>query len=304
MRALGRDFLLLHWSLSCFYQRRPQVAQKDWEPYWFVPVFCFSSAAGSSACSLSSLALTQVEIIRSFTAKQPDELSLQVADVVLIYQRVSDGECRCSHAWSRVQGVKNPGGCFLLFMCIFHLPLAFLMCTSLSSFYTSWLLHVFEKGCSRVVCYSKGTMTSFPSFPVTYSHLRTVIFPAAPTQSALHPSSAQTHRLSHLLTSEPLTMSFILPCSHPLCSTSLSTSHHLWYPTAFLVGAEHSEKHPDTCCFMRTLFFSAGWYEGERLRDGERGWFPMECAKEITCQATIDKNVERMGRLLGLETNV
>ncbi|KAI6054970.1 rho guanine nucleotide exchange factor 26 [Marmota monax] len=47
-----------------------------------------------------------------------------------------------------------------------------------------------------------------------------------------------------------------------------------------------------------------GWYEGERLRDGERGWFPMECAKEITCQTTIDKNVERMGRLLGLETNV
>ncbi|XP_014458254.2 rho guanine nucleotide exchange factor 26 [Alligator mississippiensis] len=47
-----------------------------------------------------------------------------------------------------------------------------------------------------------------------------------------------------------------------------------------------------------------GWYEGERLRDGERGWFPMECAKEITCQATIDKNMERMGRLLGIETNV
>ncbi|KFO27908.1 rho guanine nucleotide exchange factor 26 [Fukomys damarensis] len=47
-----------------------------------------------------------------------------------------------------------------------------------------------------------------------------------------------------------------------------------------------------------------GWYEGQRLRDGEKGWFPMECAKEITCQATIDKNVERMGRLLGLETNV
>ncbi|NXF32511.1 ARHGQ factor, partial [Nyctibius bracteatus] len=47
-----------------------------------------------------------------------------------------------------------------------------------------------------------------------------------------------------------------------------------------------------------------GWYEGERLRDGERGWFPLECAKEITCRATIDKNMERMGRLLGLETNV
>ncbi|KAM8953945.1 rho guanine nucleotide exchange factor 26 [Pelodytes ibericus] len=47
-----------------------------------------------------------------------------------------------------------------------------------------------------------------------------------------------------------------------------------------------------------------GWYEGERLRDGEKGWFPMECAKEITCRATIEKNMERMGRLLALETNV
>ena len=51
--------------------------------------FCSSAR---SVCSLSSTALTQVEIIRSFTAKQPDELSLQVADVVLIYQRVGDGE--------------------------------------------------------------------------------------------------------------------------------------------------------------------------------------------------------------------
>lgn len=83
-------------------------------------------------------------------------------------------------------------------------------------------------------------------------------------------------------------------------------------PPSVICGTQHPsllepstvEIHPDTRCFMRTLFFSAGWYEGERLRDGERGWFPMECAKEITCQATIDKNVERMGRLLGLETNV
>ncbi|KAL9845200.1 rho guanine nucleotide exchange factor 26 isoform 2-T2 [Geothlypis trichas] len=47
-----------------------------------------------------------------------------------------------------------------------------------------------------------------------------------------------------------------------------------------------------------------GWCEGERLRDGQRGWFPSECAREITCRATLDRNVERMGRLLGLETNV
>ncbi|XP_053356022.1 rho guanine nucleotide exchange factor 26-like [Clarias gariepinus] len=47
-----------------------------------------------------------------------------------------------------------------------------------------------------------------------------------------------------------------------------------------------------------------GWYEGERLRDGERGWFLAECAQPITCQATIEKNMQRMNRLQGLETNV
>ncbi|XP_057694840.1 rho guanine nucleotide exchange factor 26-like [Corythoichthys intestinalis] len=47
-----------------------------------------------------------------------------------------------------------------------------------------------------------------------------------------------------------------------------------------------------------------GWYEGERLRDGERGWFLAECAEPITCQATIERNVQRMDRLQGLETNV
>lgn len=33
----------------------------------------------------------QVEVIRTYTAKQPDELSLQVADVVLVSQTVDDG---------------------------------------------------------------------------------------------------------------------------------------------------------------------------------------------------------------------
>ncbi|XP_028274624.1 rho guanine nucleotide exchange factor 26-like isoform X2 [Parambassis ranga] len=47
-----------------------------------------------------------------------------------------------------------------------------------------------------------------------------------------------------------------------------------------------------------------GWYEGERLRDGERGWFLAECAEPITCQATIERNMQRLDRLQGLETNV
>ncbi|TNN80288.1 Rho guanine nucleotide exchange factor 26 [Liparis tanakae] len=46
------------------------------------------------------------------------------------------------------------------------------------------------------------------------------------------------------------------------------------------------------------------WYEGERLRDGERGWFLAECAEPITCRATVQRNMQRMDRLQGLETNV
>lgn len=37
----------------------------------------------------------QVEVIRTYTAKQPDELSLQVADVVLVSQTVEDGMIMC-----------------------------------------------------------------------------------------------------------------------------------------------------------------------------------------------------------------
>ncbi|XP_028663272.1 rho guanine nucleotide exchange factor 16 [Erpetoichthys calabaricus] len=40
-----------------------------------------------------------------------------------------------------------------------------------------------------------------------------------------------------------------------------------------------------------------GWYQGERLRDGERGWFPDSCAKEITNRVAVERNVRRMERL-------
>ena len=53
---------------------------------------CMAVPAALSVVAFPVAALTQVEVVRSFTAKQPDELSLQVADVVLIYQRVGDGE--------------------------------------------------------------------------------------------------------------------------------------------------------------------------------------------------------------------
>uniref|UniRef100_A0A8D0L8V9 Rho guanine nucleotide exchange factor 16 n=1 Tax=Sphenodon punctatus TaxID=8508 RepID=A0A8D0L8V9_SPHPU len=46
-----------------------------------------------------------------------------------------------------------------------------------------------------------------------------------------------------------------------------------------------------------------GWYLGERLRDGERGWFPQSCAQEITNRNTVARNVQRMERLR-IETDV
>ncbi|XP_057895399.1 rho guanine nucleotide exchange factor 16 [Melospiza georgiana] len=46
-----------------------------------------------------------------------------------------------------------------------------------------------------------------------------------------------------------------------------------------------------------------GWCWGERLRDGERGWFPQACARPITSREAAEGNVRRMERLR-IETNV
>uniref|UniRef100_A0A8C5WXX1 Rho guanine nucleotide exchange factor 16 n=1 Tax=Laticauda laticaudata TaxID=8630 RepID=A0A8C5WXX1_LATLA len=46
-----------------------------------------------------------------------------------------------------------------------------------------------------------------------------------------------------------------------------------------------------------------GWYLGERLRDGEKGWFPQACAQEITNRYAVERNVQRMERLR-IETDV
>ncbi|KAM7404483.1 hypothetical protein PAMP_011827 [Pampus punctatissimus] len=45
------------------------------------------------------------------------------------------------------------------------------------------------------------------------------------------------------------------------------------------------------------------WCFGERMRDGERGWFPASCATEITNPTAMENNMQRMKRLRK-ETNV
>lgn len=48
---------------------------------------------------------------------------------------------------------------------------------------------------------------------------------------------------------------------------------------------------------------SPGWLYGERLRDGEAGWFPEDHARSITNRVAVEGNVRRMQRLR-VETDV
>lgn len=48
---------------------------------------------------------------------------------------------------------------------------------------------------------------------------------------------------------------------------------------------------------------ASGWLYGERLRDGETGWFPEDFARSITSRMAVEGNVRRMERLR-VETDV
>lgn len=54
---------------------------------------------------------------------------------------------------------------------------------------------------------------------------------------------------------------------------------------------------------QNTLLLPSGWYLGERLRDGEKGWFPQSCAQQITDRSAVERNVRRLERLR-IETDV
>lgn len=51
-------------------------------------------------------------------------------------------------------------------------------------------------------------------------------------------------------------------------------------------------------CTYRTInCVVVGWCHGERMRDGERGWFPANCATQITNRTAMENNIQRMERL-------
>ena len=43
-----------------------------------------------------------------------------------------------------------------------------------------------------------------------------------------------------------------------------------------------------------------GWYQGERIRDGERGWFPANYTSEVESAHVRARNLKQRYRLLAL----
>ena len=52
-----------------------------------------------------------------------------------------------------------------------------------------------------------------------------------------------------------------------------------------------------TCCYTNVSFIT-GWYEGERMRDSERGWFPKEHVVEIVNSHVRARNLRMKYRLM------
>lgn len=77
----------------------------------------------------------------------------------------------------------------------------------------------------------------------------------------------------------------------------VSSNHHP-HPKA-LESRGRDEKAPS----LISSCLHSGWLYGERLRDGETGWFPESFAHCITSRVAVEGNVRRMERLR-VETDV
>lgn len=47
-----------------------------------------------------------------------------------------------------------------------------------------------------------------------------------------------------------------------------------------------------------------GWYHGEKLLDGEQGWFPANHTKEVASEHVRARNLKQRHRLLALSSSV
>uniref|UniRef100_A0A8C9VHD6 Rho guanine nucleotide exchange factor (GEF) 16 n=1 Tax=Scleropages formosus TaxID=113540 RepID=A0A8C9VHD6_SCLFO len=92
-------------------------------------------------------------------------------------------------------------------------------------------------------------------------------------------------------------------------ATQLHTAAPLWWwvVAKLVVIKAYIPKQPDELGLQQAelviiLQREEGWLYGERMRDGEQGWFPASCATEITDLTAVAGNMRRMQRLR--ETNV
>ena len=59
------------------------------------------------------------------------------------------------------------------------------------------------------------------------------------------------------------------------------------------------DRFPHAAAHLMKFFLSfTGWYEGERMRDSERGWFPKEYVSEIVNSHVRARNLRMKYRLL------
>lgn len=65
-----------------------------------------------------------------------------------------------------------------------------------------------------------------------------------------------------------------------------------FYDTVLLLS---KNSFPEINCVSISI---AGWYEGERIRDGERGWFPVNCTVEIVNSHVRARNLRLRYRLI------
>lgn len=55
---------------------------------------------------------------------------------------------------------------------------------------------------------------------------------------------------------------------------------------------------PPPLLLLLSYFFSAGWYEGIRLSDGQKGWFPVGNVIEITNEHVRRRNLRERYRVM------
>lgn len=145
----------------------------------------------------------QVEVIRTYTAKQPDELSLQVADVVLVSQPAEDGTSalRASLAFiaqSCSSSFYSFAHSFFSIPLIFHLPVSTVsfhhaLLYALRLFFSAYLSHLMGPDTCLKMCFFNLNKNKNTQRPKVISFLVTMATDSIEHQKQRDHNSNTTH---------------------------------------------------------------------------------------------------------------